>query len=66
MDTIVSGERVTVKEKLNVKHALMNGFPEMLINSIPTVQPSVESLISVSIDDNGEIEIGTINKKPTS
>ena len=71
MDTIVRDERDKVKEKSHVKHALaINGYPELLINNIPTVQPFVESTTSVSSDDNSddvrETEIETINKKPTS
>ena len=55
VDTIVSDERNKVEEKSHVKQALtINGYPEWLINSIPTIQPSLESTTSVSRDDTGD------------
>ena len=72
LDTVMSDERYKVEEKSHVKQALTtNGCPEwLIINSIPTIQPSLESTTSVSSDDNSddvcETEVETINKKPTS
>ena len=48
----------------------MNGHPDWLINSIPTIQPSLENTTSVSSDDTSddgqETEIDTTTKKPSS
>ena len=45
----------------------MNGHPDLLINSIPTIQPSLENTTSVSSDDTSddgpETEIDTTTKK---
>ena len=39
---VSNAERDKVEEKSHVKQALtMDGYPELLINSIPTIQPSV-------------------------
>ena len=52
VDTTVSDERDEVDERSHMKQALtMNCYPEWLINSIPTIQPSLESTTSVSSDD---------------
>ena len=69
--TIVSDERDKIKERPHVKQALtMNGYPEWLINSIPTVQSSPESTTSVASDhtsdDVHESEIETSHKKHTN
>ena len=51
MDTIVTDERDKVEEKSHVKQALsMNGYPDWLIISKPTIQSSLESTTSVSSD----------------
>ena len=43
MDTFMSDERDKVEEKSHVKQALnMDGYPDWLINSIPTIQPSLD------------------------
>ena len=40
---VSNAETDKVEEKSHVKQALtMDGYPELLINSIPTIQPSVE------------------------
>ena len=70
VDTIVSDERDQEEEKSHVKKALtMNGYRDWLVNSIPTIQPSLESMFSVSSDDTSddvrENEIDTTTKKPT-
>ena len=69
---MVSDERDMVEEKSNVKQALtMNGFPECLVISIPTIQHSLESTTSVFRDDTGdeterlkEIQQPTSKKSP--
>ena len=53
------------------KQALnMNGYPDWVINSIPSIQPSMESTNSVPSDDtsdDGQVtERNTTTKKPTS
>ena len=64
----MSDERDKVEENSHIKQAFtMNGYPDWLINSIPTIQSSPENTTSVSSDDdNQETEIETTNKKPTS
>ena len=53
--TVVSDERDTVEEKSHVTQALtMNGYPEWLINSLPTIQPPLQSTTSVSGDETGD------------
>ena len=65
VDTIVSGERGKVQEKSHVKQALtMNGCPEWLINSIPTIEPYLERTTVSSDDTNDETEMKTSHKKP--
>ena len=55
VDTIVSDERDKVKEKSQVKQALnMNGCPDWLINSTPSIQPTLESTTSVLSDDTSD------------
>ena len=52
VDTIVSNERDKIEEKSHVKKAChMNGYPDWLINSIPSTQPSLESMNSVLSND---------------
>ena len=53
------------------KQALhINGYPDWVINSIPSIQPSMESTTSVLSDDtsdDGQVtERNTTTKKPTS
>ena len=56
VETIVSDESDKVEERSHVKQALiMNGYPEWLINSIPTIQPFLESTTSVSSDDTSDV-----------
>ena len=67
----MNDERDKVEKKSYVKQVLtMNGYPEWLINSIPTIQPSPESTTSGSSDDTSddvrETELETTNNKPTS
>ena len=69
VNTIVSDERDKVDDRSHVKHTFtMNCYPEWLINSIPTIQPSLECTTSVSSDDHSddvcESEIEPSNKKP--
>ena len=65
MDTIVSDEKDKVEENSHEKHALtMNGYQELLIYSVPTVQPFAESSISVSSDDVRETEIELQTRNP--
>ena len=71
VDTIVSDERDKVEEESHVKRALnMNGYPDWLINSILTIQTSLESMTSVlsqdTCDNGQENDIDTTTKKPTS
>ena len=71
VDTIVSDERDNVKEKSHVKQALnMTGYPDWLINSTPSIQPTLESTTSVlsddTSDDGQETEIDTTTIKPTN
>ena len=45
-------ERGNVEENSHVKQALnMKGYPDWLINSITTIQPSLERTTSVSSDE---------------
>ena len=65
---IVSNERDTVEEKSQMKQALnMNSYPDWLIDSIQTIQPSLESMTSVvsdnTSDDGQETERVTTTKK---
>ena len=67
----MSDERYKVKEITCETSPYYKWPPEwLIINSIPTIQHSLESTTSVSSDDNSddvrETEIETINKKPTS
>ena len=70
LDTIMSDERDKVEEITCETGPYYKWPPEwLIINSIPTIQPSLESTTSVSGDDNSDVhetEIETINKKPTS
>ena len=53
--TIVSDKRNKIEERSHVKQALaINGYPEWLINSIPTMQPSLERTTSVACDDTDQ------------
>ena len=68
---MVSDEKAEVKEKSHAKQVLtMNSYLDWLINSIPTIHPSLESTTSVSGEDTcndvRETEMDTTNKKPTS
>ena len=55
VDTIVSDGRDKVEEKSHVKKAPnMNGYHDWIINSIPTIQPSLQSTTSVSSDDTSD------------
>ena len=68
--TILSDERDKF-EKSHVKQAVtMNGYPDWLINSISTIQPSLGNTTFVSSDDTSddarETEIETTHKKPSS
>ena len=68
---VSNAERDKVEEKSHVKQALtMDGYPELLISSIQTIQHSVESTASASSDDTSDdvrvTENETTNKKPTS
>ena len=70
VDSIVSDERNKVEEKSHIKHALyMNDYPDWLINSIQTIQPSLENITSVLSDDTSddcqETERDTTTKKTT-
>ena len=52
VDTTVSNERDKDEENLHVKQALTtNGYPDCLINSIPTIPPSLGSTTSASSKD---------------
>ena len=48
----------------------MNGYRDWQINSIPSIRPSIDSMISVLSDDTGDVgqetETDTTTKKPTS
>ena len=52
VDMIRSNERDKIEEQSHLKQALsMNGYPDWLINSILSTQPSLESMTSVLRDD---------------
>ena len=70
VDTIVSDERDKVEEMSHVKQALnMNGYPDILMNSIHSIQPCLETTSSIlsddTSDDGQETERDTTTKKPT-
>ena len=69
MDTMMSDERDKV-EKSHVTQALnTNGYPDWLINIIPSIQPSLGSTTSVlsndTSDDRQDTVRDTTTKKPT-
>ena len=71
VDYIVSDERDKVEEKSHIKQVLnMNGYLDWLINSIPTIQPFLESTTSVSSDNTSdhcqETEIDTTTGTPSN
>ena len=72
IDTKVSDERDKVEDKSHLKQALnMNGYPDWLINSIPSTQLSLESMtssvLSNDTSDDGQDNVrDTTTNKPTS
>ena len=51
----MSDERDQEEEKSHVKQALtMNGYQDWLMNRTPTIQPSLESMFSISSDDTSD------------
>ena len=55
MDNTVSDERDQAQEMSHVKQVLnMYVFPDWLINSIPTIKPSLQRKTSVSSDDTSD------------
>ena len=55
VDTIMNDERDGVEEKSHINQTLnMNGYPDWLVNSIPSAHPSLQSTSSVLSNDTSD------------